>query len=286
MLQPPNESWNIARADLQNIDRKEIDSGAWGVVYSASFRGEKGAIKTAHRAIFHESTVDLLKREVTIMSGVQHPNLVRFIGAVWDEAVERKTDTPIIISELMDMNLRTAYKKKNLASCPISIFRDVAYALHYLHSLYIIHRDVSAPNILISFSPLVAKVSDFGSANMIKQSKTTGPGAVVYSAPEMFVNTGLFASSPAPKQTDKVDVYSYGILLLEVAAKEMPSHETSYTLLQKVCRESSTIYELILQCTKQSPSDRPSMVNILNTLNGRESGALMARDSLIKVTPL
>ena len=243
-----------------------------GGVYSARFRGEDVAIKIAHREILHQSTVDMLEREIQIMSSVQHPNLVRFIAAVVDDAVEQKVDTPIIISELMDMNLRAAYNAKDLSSQLLSIFCDVAYALHYLHQHRepIIHRDISAPNVLLKSLPggsYRAKISDFGSANLVKQSKTGGVGAIVYSAPEMFPSEGIAAQPQLPKQSPKVDVYSYGVLLLEVVVKEMPSQDTSYALLQKVKGQWSTMYELIVHCTKRSPSDRPTMADILKQLN-------------------
>ena len=241
-------------------------------MYSARFRGEDVAIKIAHREILRQSA-DMLKREIQIMSSVQHPNLVRFIGAVLDDAVERKVDTPIIISELMDMNLRAAYESKlDLSDSLMSIFRDVAYALQYLHQHRepIIHRDISAPNVLLKSLPggsYRAKVSDFGSANLVKNSMTAAAGAIIYSAPEMFPSEGIAARRQPPKQTPKVDVYSYGILLLEVIAKEMPSQDTSYALLQKVKGQWNTMYELIVHCTKRSPSDRPTMADILKQLN-------------------
>ena len=260
-------SWNVPRSEIQAIPhKKEIGRGAWGEVYSARFRGKYVAIKIAHKEIFHESTIDLTKREIMIMSRVQHPNLVRFIAAVWDEAVEAKLEAPIIVSELMDMNLRAAYNSKDLSisNSLISIFRDVAYALHYLHCQGIIHRDISAPNVLLKFSPdrsILAKVSDFGSANMAKQSKTVGAGAVLYSAPEMFASI-----TSAQKQTSKVDVYSYGVLLVEVTSRKMPTQETHQEMLQVLRTQHPDIHKLIVQCTEHSPANRPTMADILNRL--------------------
>ena len=261
----------VSRAELSMIPKKRIGVGAWGEVYSARFRGEDVAIKIAHRDILHQSTVDMLKREIEIMSSVQHPNLVRFIAAVVDDTVERKVDTPIIVSELMDMNLRVAYEHKlDLSDSLISIFRDVAYALHYLHQHHepIIHRDISAPNVLLKSLPggsYRAKVSDFGSANLVKNSRTAGAGAIVYCAPEMFPSVDI--SVPPQPQTTKVDVFSYGMLLLEVISKEMPTHQTRYFLLQKMERDWDVMHALILHCTKPSPSNRPAMADILNKLN-------------------
>ena len=262
----------VSRAEIEKLSKKKIGRGAWGKVYSARFRGEDVAIKIAHREILDQSTVDMLKREIQIMSSVQHPNLVRFIAAVMDDAVERKVDMPIIISELMDMNLRAAYKAKDLSSQLLSIFRDVAYALQYLHQHRepIIHRDISAPNVLLKSLPdssYRAKVSDFGSANLVKNSTTAAAGAIIYSAPEMFPSEGIAAWRQPPKQTPKVDVYSYGILLLEVIAKEMPSQDTSRALFQRVRTQWNTMYELIVRCTERSPSDRPTMADILKHLN-------------------
>ena len=240
-------------------------------MYSAKFRGENVAVKIAHQQILHHSTIDIVKREVTIMSHLQHPNLVRFIAAVWDDAVARQQDTPIIVSELMEMNLRAAYERKlDLSNSLVSIFCDVAYALHYLHQHRepIIHRDISAPNVLLKSLPgglYHAKVSDFGSANLVTQSKTAGAGAIVYCAPEMFPNEDI--SVPPQPQTTKVDVFSYGILLLEVISKEMPTQETCYALLQKLKKKWDVMYALIVHCTKPSPSDRPAMTDILNKLN-------------------
>ena len=266
-LRSKAESRIIPRVLMRSISKQKIGQGAWGEVYSGTFQGERVAIKIAHRDLLHTTTIDMLKREVMIMANIQHPNLVRFVGAVFDDAVEKDRDMPIIVSELMDMNLRDAYKKVNLSPSLVSVFCDVAYALHYLHqhSQPIIHRDVSAPNVLLKSlrsGGYQAKVSDFGSANLVKQATTAGAGAIVYCAPEMFPNEDI--SVPPQPQTTKVDVFSYGILMLEVIVKEMPTPSTRYTMLQQV---KGKWHELIVQCTKPLPCDRPAMADILNKLN-------------------
>ncbi len=140
------------------------------------------------------------------MARVHHPNIVTFIGAVFDD-----NPVPMIITELMDMNLRFAYKKIAFTKDQMmDIFQDIAYALHYP----IIHRDLIAPNVLLNSLPqaqgqYVAKVTDFGSANLEKLSKTSGEGAIIYSAPEMFPPTDRRVSRHV-KQTVKVDSFSYG----------------------------------------------------------------------------
>jgi serine/threonine protein kinase len=263
------QSWNVPRAQIRSILEHEIGRGAWGVVYSGTFHGERVAIKQAHKDLLAVTTIDALKREVMIMAHIQHPNLVRFIAAVFDDAVENGTDMPIIVSELMDTNLRAAYTKLNLSNSLVSIFCDVAYALHYLHQHRqpIIHRDLSAPNVLLKAlqdGAYQAKVSDFGSANLAKQAQTTRMGAIIYSAPEMKVDNDDFAAPPQIQlQTTKVDVFSYGVLMLEVLAKEIPTIKKRHTMLQRVSRDWK---ELILHCTKRLPSDRPTMSDILTKL--------------------
>ena len=168
------------------------------------------------------------------------------------------------------MNLRAAYTEVSLnKNKMLSIFCDIAYALHYLHEQRepIIHRDISAPNVLLKKLPnssYRAKVSDFGSANLMDQSKTAGAGAIVYSAPEMFPQD---ISSAPPPQTTKVDVFSYGILLLEVVSKDAPEPEERYIFLQDLKEKWERIHTLTIRCTKVSPADRPAMSDVLNILH-------------------
>ena len=108
----------------------------------------------------------------------------------------------------------------------LSILRDVASALNYLHCHHdeIIHRDGSSSNVLLEVkghNQWRAKLSDFGSANLSQLSETIGPGAMLYTAPEV------------PKvQTTKMDVYSYGILLCELLTNQFPLSEGFSLMLE------------------------------------------------------
>ena len=269
-LLPQGDSWNVPRREVQIIE--QIGEGASGLVSKGRFRGQTVAVKQIHRWIMRQVYVlDEFKREVGIMATVQHPNLIRFIAAVFDERVDQRIDSPLLVLELLHTNLRDAYSRYDLGpSKSVPIFRDVAYGLHYLHehSEPIIHRDVSAPNILLESLPgetWRAKLSDFGSANFLKRAKTLGVGAIVYTAPEMFPREG--PSAPMPRPTTKCDMFSYGIVLVEVITKTMPTTENRHELFGEVERKWRLMHDLVSRCTEVSPHARPTMADILNTLN-------------------
>ena len=204
--------------------------------------------------------------EMRLLAEVRHPNLVQFIGAVFDQS------PPLIITELLDMNLRQAYEENQLdPGNRLSIFMDIALALNYLHQRYnpIIHRDVSAPNVLLQRMPnhqLKGKVSDLGSANFLQHAHTMGEGAIIYSPPEV-IPQAFDPLTPPLRQSVKIDVYSYGIVLCEVTASRFPSAEHYRDMILQVQRQRPAVYELILHCTKREPSHRPSMAQVMVELN-------------------
>ena len=199
------------------------------------------------------------------MAQTRHPNLVLFIAAVYEHG-----SAPMIITELLSINLRKAYEKKLLGSSRLSIFHDVACALNYLHQHRepIIHRDVSAPNVLLEAlagGKWKAKVSDFGSANVARLSKTLGEGAIIYAAPETIPQPYNLEAPPLP-QTTKIDVYSYGILLCEVITNTFPDPAEYRTMVQQVRSSWPLMYDIVTSCTKYHPDERPTMTLILDRI--------------------
>ena len=272
---PSGDSWNIARDEVIMSQDKEIGRGASGLVMEGRYQNQQVAVKQIHKDILHNSSIlDEFKREVRIMASIKHPNLVRFIAAVFDDDVERRLKSPLLVLELLQTDLRSAYQNGDIETQyqKISIFRDIAYGLHYLHEHLdpIVHRDVSTANVLLeSFqgSPgsWRAKLSDFGSANFLKHAKSLGVGAIVYTAPEMYPQND--PRSPMPRPTTKCDIFSYGIMLVEVITKIMPTTENRHILFREVESKWRLMYELASRCTKTDPNDRPSMTDVLNSIN-------------------
>ena len=166
------------------------------------------------------------------------------------------------------MNLRQCYEQGRFEEGNrISVFLDVAYGLHHLHTCPepIIHRDVSAPNVLLkalSNGKWMAKVFDFGSANLLQQSVTPGEGAVIYTPPEAFPPQD--PTSPLPRHTTKIDVYSFGVLMCEVLTEQLPVPEHYRKMLEGV---TGPLHGLIVRCTHRDPNRRPAMDEVITQLN-------------------
>ena len=220
------------------------------------------AVKCMHDMIRSPKFVEAMRNEIGIMAQVRHPNLVLLIAAVMDTE-----NDPLIVTELLDISLRNAYEKKHLqGSSKLSIFRDIAAALNYLHihqSGEIIHRDVHSANVLLEAKPnnqWKAKLSDFGSAKLAMEAKTTAPGAFVYAAPEAKQEMGI-------PQTAKIDVYSYGILLCEVTEERFPDEESIPSMMKVIQNKWSFMHRLITSCIQDHPDSRPTMSYVLSELN-------------------
>ena len=260
--------WRIKRSDVMRT--RTLGGGAWGLVYEGWYKHQAIAIKEPHLAIMSGETNKRMEREINIMASVQHPNLVRFIGAVMDADSDSLKLPPLLITELLDTDLRSAYNKHDLSSSRLPIFKDVAYALHYLHSYRepIIHRDVSAPNVLLQALPenmWRAKLSDFGSANIARYSKTAAEGAIIYSAPETFPS--IDPTKPLAKQTTKIDVFSFGILLSEVITCKMPSPEGRLSIINELRNTWTLMFRLVNDCIQPIPEERLEMADILKALH-------------------
>ena len=248
-------SWSIDEEHLEITDRV-LGRGAYGEVRVGIYQGTRVAVKKIHEVIISDYNRELFEREMRIASHVRHPNLVLFIGAVTMNDIN-------IVSELMETSLRKLMMEGKLKATDIRpISKDVACALVYLHSLPdpIVHRDVSSANVLLNAKKdgWQAKLGDFGSANFLAKLGTVGPGCVAYAAPEAF---------DPRQQGPKMDVYSFGVLLLEMCVgKFMDQHTLESTKVAVVTwsdPSKKSLGEWSKRCAERDPDKRPNMADFV-----------------------
>ena len=206
-LQQLETQWVVERREIQ-LTGPELGRGGWATVSVAMFRGARVAAKCVHAEIISHHNIQLFRREMDMASRIRHPNLLQFIGAT-------NVGEMVILTELMPTSLRrelwTEYHMS--PKLTISIGLDVARALNYLHLMKphpLIHRDISSANVLLAPLPnsrWIAKVSDYGTVNLLQRLDTICPGNPSYAAPE--------ANDPN-QQSTKMDIFSFGALLLEM----------------------------------------------------------------------
>ena len=250
--------WTISRDEVL-LSNNILGTGGWGYVTEATYRGRRVAAKCLHEAIVSPHNQELFAKEMKISARCHHRNLVEFIGAVPDHPA-------IIVIELMECTLRFALGNRRATPNHIHpISMDVAQGLFYLHSIQphpLIHRDVSAPNVLLKAAGngWIAKLSDLGSAQFANLAQTLAPGCFLYAAPE------VQQRDSAHLQSVKIDVYSFGVLLIEILTREMPT-ETIDVLLRSVQSRWPRFVSLITSCTVTDPNQRPSMRQVIDQLD-------------------
>ena len=205
-----------------------IGEGAYGVVKELNFQGTKCVGKKIHCLLYEHANPkersDILQKfedECELLSQLHHPHIVQFLGVHFGN----KHELPMLVVEYLPISLSGCLAKYGVLPTRLSysILHDIALGLRYLHehSPQIIHRDLSANNVLLTNS-MSAKISDLGVANIIHVSTTRvaqktqikAPGTPVYMPPE--------AIASSPKYTSKVDIFSFGVLVIHILSGELP----------------------------------------------------------------
>ncbi|RVX08916.1 Cysteine-rich receptor-like protein kinase 42 [Vitis vinifera] len=216
-----------------NPSRKLGQGGAGSVYMGTLPNGEIVAVK---RLIFNtRQWVDEFFNEVNLISGIQHKNLVKLLGCSI-EGPESLLVYEYVPNRSIDQFMFDKNKIQTLNwEQRFDIIVGTAEGLAYLHGglqMRIIHRDIKGSNILLDEN-LTPKIADFGLARCLGADKThlsTGiAGTLGYMAPEYLVRGQL---------TEKADVYSFGVLVLEIVCgrKNSVFTQDSGSLLQRIGR--------------------------------------------------
>mmetsp|Transcript_18613 Transcript_18613/g.56177 ORF Transcript_18613/g.56177 Transcript_18613/m.56177 type:complete len:1043 (+) Transcript_18613:379-3507(+) len=271
----PAGPYSTKGADI--IRDEVIGKGASAEVYKVvTSSGETLAVKRMTDPHDSESNgaKQLFQDEVQILATLDHPNIVRLLGAC-----ETKGDLFIIMEYLEGgtlVDLLSSARELSLAR-RLEIALDVAHGLAYLHSATpaIIHRDVKGNNVLIGLDGS-AKLTDFGVSvimtNAVDTIEPAGPGnshphTVRYAAPEVLEGAQV---------NDRSDVYAYGMLLYELFsgnapwAQTFPAQIPGLVLAQKrppmPADAKFGISALIQWCWSHKSAKRPSMPTVVDEL--------------------
>ncbi|KAM3690000.1 hypothetical protein ACB098_09G090800 [Castanea mollissima] len=258
----------------------KIGEGAHGKVYEGRYGDRIVAIKVLHHGRTVEERTALesrFAREVNMMSRVKHDNLVKFIGACKDPLM-------VIVTELLPgMSLRKYLLsiRPNLLDLHVAInfALDISRAMECLHANGIIHRDLKPDNLLLTANQKSVKLADFGLAReeSVTEMMTAETGTYRWMAPELY-STVTLRQGEKKHYNNKVDVYSFGIVLWELLTNRMPFEgmsnlQAAYAAAFK--QERPTLPEdispdlafIIQSCWVEDPNLRPSFSQIIRMLN-------------------
>ncbi|XP_021286467.1 LRR receptor-like serine/threonine-protein kinase FEI 1 [Herrania umbratica] len=262
-----------------------IGTGGFGTVYKLAM--DDGNVFALKRIVkMNEGFDRFFERELEILGSIKHRYLVNLRGYC-----NSPTSKLLIYDFLAGGSLDEALHERSEQldwEARLNIIMGAAKGLAYLHhdcSPRIIHRDIKSSNILLD-SNLEARVSDFGLAKLLEDEEshitTIVAGTFGYLAPE------YMASGRA---TEKTDVYSFGVLVLEVLSGKRPTDASfiekglnivgwlNFLITENRQREIvdpncdgvqveslDALLSVAIQCVSSSPEDRPTMHRVVQLL--------------------
>lgn len=258
----------VTAIDIGEIEQiATVGKGSFGTVIKAKWRNKYVAVKYIEDISEQHAFIT----EVSHLSRVAHPNIIELYGAC--------TEKPhvCLVMEYADGGslhkvLHCRPRPVYTAAHAMSWARQCAEGVAYLHDMTprpMIHRDLKPPNLLLVNNGTVLKICDFGTVTDKSTLMTNNKGSAAWMAPEVFEGSSY---------TEKCDVFSWGIILWEVIAREQPfKHiDTSFAIMWRVHQGSrppliddcpKPIEQLMIRCWAQDPINRPSMKEVVSVMN-------------------
>ncbi|CAL0330872.1 unnamed protein product [Lupinus luteus] len=264
--------------DLKKLNMGEaFAQGASGKLYRGTYNNEDVAIKILERPENDPSKAQLMEQqfqaEVMMLATLKHPNIVRFIGGCHKPMV-----WCIVTEYAKGGSVRQFLMKRQNRSVPLKLAvkqaLDVARGMAYVHGLGLIHRDLKSDNLLI-FGDKSIKIADFGVARIEVQTEGMTPetGTYRWMAPEMIQHRPY---------TQKVDIYSFGIVLWELITGMLPFQnmtavQAAFAVVNRNVRPIipddclPILREIMTKCWDPNPDVRPPFPEIVGMLESAET---------------
>ncbi|XP_074125447.1 serine/threonine-protein kinase WNK1 isoform X9 [Sminthopsis crassicaudata] len=259
----------------QQDDNEELETKAVGMSNDGRFLKfdieiGRGSFKTVYKGLDTETTVEVawcelqdrkltkserqrFKEEAEMLKGLQHPNIVRFYDS-WESTVKGKKCI-VLVTELMTSGtLKTYLKRFKVMKIKVlrSWCRQILKGLQFLHTRTppIIHRDLKCDNIFITGPTGSVKIGDLGLATLKRASFAKSViGTPEFMAPEMYEE----------KYDESVDVYAFGMCMLEMATSEYPYSE---------CQNAAQIYRRVTSGVKPASFDKVAIPEVKEIIEG------------------
>uniref|UniRef100_A0A4W4EB49 Protein kinase domain-containing protein n=1 Tax=Electrophorus electricus TaxID=8005 RepID=A0A4W4EB49_ELEEL len=233
--------------EKEDIETKAVATSPDGRYLKFNIEIGRGSFKTVYKGLDTETTVEVawcelqtrkltkaerqrFSEEVEMLKGLQHPNIVRFYDS-WKSTVKGHKCI-LLVTELMTSGTLKTYLKRFKEMKPKLLqrwSRQILKGLHFLHTRTppIIHRDLKCDNIFITGPTGSVKIGDLGLATLKRASFAKSViGTPEFMAPEMYEE----------KYDEAVDVYAFGMCILEMTTSEYPYSE---------CQNAAQIYRKV-----------------------------------------
>ncbi|XP_061494639.1 serine/threonine-protein kinase WNK1 isoform X5 [Rhineura floridana] len=256
--------------DIEELETKAVAVSPDGRFLKFDIEIGRGSFKTVYKGLDTETTVEVawcelqdrklskserqrFKEEAEMLKGLQHPNIVRFYDS-WESTVKGKKCI-VLVTELMTSGtLKTYLKRFKVMKIKVlrSWCRQILKGLQFLHTRTppIIHRDLKCDNIFITGPTGSVKIGDLGLATLKRASFAKSViGTPEFMAPEMYEE----------KYDESVDVYAFGMCMLEMATSEYPYSE---------CQNAAQIYRRVTSGVKPASFDKVAIPEVKEIIEG------------------